>query len=153
MYFQNQIMVQCIDVLCHAWWNLCFVFLLVVAVLVFLVEMLIWVVGMSFGGCLFVFSSFWFILVGLGLGWIDGMFILVHRSTKNTLGSYKTHKLKIIIPNFLMEGSSRGKEPAEATFPSKLLSGIQFCINPIFLRIWLKLEGYLIKNGAGSSSG
>ena len=79
--------------------------------------MLICVVGMSFGGCLFVFSSFWFILVGMGLGWIDGMFILVHRSTKSTLGSYKTHKLKIIIPNFLMEGSSRGKEPAEATFP------------------------------------
>ena len=97
--------------------------------------MLIFVVGMSFGGCLFVFSSFWFILVGMGLGWIDGMFILVHRSTKSTLGSYKTHKLKIIIPNFLKEGSSRGTEPAEATFPSKLLSGIQFCINPIFLRI------------------
>ena len=55
--------------------NLRFVFLLVVAVLVFLVEMLIWVDGVSFGGCLFVFSSFWFILVGMGLGWIDGMFI------------------------------------------------------------------------------
>ena len=42
-------------------------FLLVVAVLVFLVVLLIWVVGMSFGGCLFVFSLFRFILVNVAL--------------------------------------------------------------------------------------
>ena len=96
-------------------------------------------------GCFWGLLSWFRAISGMGLGWTDGMFILVHRSTKSTLGSNKTHKLKVIIQNFLKEGSSRGTEPAEATFPSKLLSGIQFCINPIFLRIWLKLEGYLIK--------
>ena len=104
-------------------------------------------------GCFWGLLCWFRAISGMGSGWIDGMFNLVHRSTKSTLGANKRHKLKIIIPNFLKEGSSRGTEPAEATFPSKLLSGIQFCINPIFLRIWLKLEGYLIKNGAGSSSG